>query len=462
MWKPKTSKGDENEDPTNNDTSLSALRTSTKSRNNKITINGALSSEDVEEEELHITQTDLFKQQSIRNAWKPGSAVEIYSESQAKWNEGKITKIFNDDEGEWLVIKYAGSTKEIQRFNECVRPISSGNNGKKQSNKKPSSSHSKTLKPSQIQKKLADLREIKQIITSSMKQTSTSTSKPKSPTNGVGGITKKNGTDRIPADSPSLSTRKRPSKTNITISNAEPAEITKTKTKTKTKSNVTHETEEKIQENGSKNINGESSNKKTQKKKIIDPWLLPCPHGDLSIDELRNIKLRNRRVCAVRGLPSFATEKLLVMNEWYGQFKGMRKIHIDKNKPKSLHETDSILAFITFDNEKSVQDAIDFSNNATFGDGRKLKAAFGIQYYCRNFLAKKKCEVPFCRYKHEWVKDIKDVITLADMEGFKCMLFLNLHKNRRKLHVLMMTQNMWYSYFVSILLIQLFILFRSL
>ena len=429
MWKPKTSKGDENEDPNNNDvseisSSLSALRKSTKSANNKITINGALSSEDVEEEELHITQTDLFKQQSIRNGWKPGSSVEIYSESQAKWNQGKITKIFNDDEGEWLVIKYAGSTKEIQRFNECVRPITPGN--MKNKNKKPPSSlssHSKTLKPSKQQKKLSDLKEIKQIIQTSIKATSST-----SPTNGTGtgsatttgtnvGVTKKNGTDKIPADSPALSTRKRPSSKNLIsspISNAEPAESTKSKSNI-AKSNVVQETEEKIQENGSKKEDGDN------KKKNIDPWLLPCPHNNSSIDELRSIKLRNRRVCAVRGLPSFATEKLLVMNEWYGQFKGMTKIHIDKNKPKSLHETDSILAFITFDNEKSVQDAIDFSNNATFGDGRKLKAAFGIAYYCRNFLAKKKCEVPYCRYKHEWVKDIKDVITLADMEGFKCM-----------------------------------------
>jgi len=62
-----------------------------------------------------------------RNSWKSGSKVEIYSEGQRKWQKGEITKIFNDNEGEWLVIKYAGfRTKEIQRFSNYIRPIQKG------------------------------------------------------------------------------------------------------------------------------------------------------------------------------------------------------------------------------------------------------------------------------------------------------------------------------------------------
>ena len=118
--------GHENDDPNEHSTeiysSLSASNNS--SRDASISNYGAIAAEakEEEEEELHVTQTDLFIQQSIRNAWKVGSSVEIHSESQAKWNEGKITKIINDEEGECLVIEYDGSTKEIQRFNQCVRP----------------------------------------------------------------------------------------------------------------------------------------------------------------------------------------------------------------------------------------------------------------------------------------------------------------------------------------------------
>ena len=252
-----------------------------------------------------VEEEDLYKQQNIRNGWKLGSRVEIYSESQEKWIKGVIIKIFNDDQGEWLVIKYTKPTKQIQRFNQFVRPISNG-------------------KSSKQQKSWSDL---KKIYTSSPSETTSS--------------------------------------------------------------------------------------------KDSHPWLYPCPHGNnLSIDELGKIKIRNRRVCAVRGIPSIVTEKILHTKQWYGNFKGIKRIQIHDQIDD---ESDSVLIFITFDNEESVVDAIDFSNNATFNNGRKLKAAFAIQYYCRQFLAKKQCKLSYCRYQHEWVKDLKDVITLAEQEQFKGM-----------------------------------------
>jgi len=66
-----------------------------------------------------------------RNSWKLGSKVEIYSEGQRKWQKGEIMKIFTDNEGEWLVIKYAGfRTKEIQRFSNYIRPIQKAGDNK--------------------------------------------------------------------------------------------------------------------------------------------------------------------------------------------------------------------------------------------------------------------------------------------------------------------------------------------
>jgi len=68
-----------------------------------------------------------------RNAWKIGSQVQIYSEGQMKWQKGEIVKIFKDNEGEWLVIKYAGfRTKEIQRFSNYIRPMQPATATKKQ------------------------------------------------------------------------------------------------------------------------------------------------------------------------------------------------------------------------------------------------------------------------------------------------------------------------------------------
>ena len=165
---------------------------------------------------------------------------------------------------------------------------------------------------------------------------------------------------------------------------------------------------------------------------IIPNQIIPeCPHGNLSIDQLRNLKLCNRRVCAVSGLPSFITQKILISNEWYGQFKGIINISIIKNNNNNNNKTTitpstktrdkddadadngsncTLLAFITFENESSALDAINFSNS----DNHKLKASFGIEYYCSYFLSKQKCETINCRHKHEWVKDLRDVINVEE------------------------------------------------
>ena len=76
--------------------------------------------------------TFTSQEQLIRNEWKPGSTVEIYSESRQKWYLGKITRIYTDSEGEWLLVKYPGSTKEVGRYaSKYIRPITHKNNTQK-------------------------------------------------------------------------------------------------------------------------------------------------------------------------------------------------------------------------------------------------------------------------------------------------------------------------------------------
>ena len=48
--------------------------------------------------------------------------VEIYSDGQNKWLNGLIYKIFTDDEGEWLEVRYDKSAKQVQRFCSEIRP----------------------------------------------------------------------------------------------------------------------------------------------------------------------------------------------------------------------------------------------------------------------------------------------------------------------------------------------------
>jgi len=72
-----------------------------------------------------------------RVAWRKNTKVEIYSETALKWMPGQIQQIYNDNEGEWLVIRYTKakggvSTKEIQRFSNYIRPVQERKRKKKE------------------------------------------------------------------------------------------------------------------------------------------------------------------------------------------------------------------------------------------------------------------------------------------------------------------------------------------
>eukprot|EP01083_Nonionella_stella_P051619 137057_1 len=155
-----------------------------------------------------------------------------------------------------------------------------------------------------------------------------------------------------------------------------------------------------------------------QQAQYDDP--LQCPHGSLSAEELINIKIRKRNVCYVVGLPiHVATEQKLRTQEWFGQFGNIATIAINRNS-KSI-QANSIPAHITYDNDISALNAINFCNKFIFDDGRKLKATFGTQHYCRWFIAaNKKCTNVFCGFRHSWCR-VEDIITQKDINDFKAI-----------------------------------------
>ena len=152
-----------------------------------------------------------------------------------------------------------------------------------------------------------------------------------------------------------------------------------------------------------------------------NPQMSQYPHGNLSSEELINIKIRKRNVCYVVGLPiHIATEQKLRSSEWFGQFGNIATIAINRNS-KSI-QANSIPAHITYDNDISALNAINFCNKFIFDDGRKLKATFGTQHYCRWFIAaNKKCTNVFCGFRHSWCRP-QDIITQKDINDFKGML----------------------------------------
>ena len=81
-----------------------------------------------------MAATELSREElkAAKEKWKVKSKVEIYSSSRQKWFKGHISRIFEDDEGEWLVIKYGiNNEKEIQRYSQGIRPILKGTKSKR-------------------------------------------------------------------------------------------------------------------------------------------------------------------------------------------------------------------------------------------------------------------------------------------------------------------------------------------
>merc|ERR1712130_427988 len=152
----------------------------------------------------------------------------------------------------------------------------------------------------------------------------------------------------------------------------------------------------------------------------VNNEVLHCPHGNLSNEELINIKIRKRNVCYVVGLPlHIATESKLRSSAWFGRFGNIATIAINRNS-KSM-QANSIPAHITYDNDVSALYAINFCNKYIFEDGRKLKATFGTQHYCRWFIAaNKKCTNVFCGFRHSWCWP-SDIISQKDINAFKAI-----------------------------------------
>jgi len=73
-----------------------------------------------EEYTEHEETDDHLKE---RKALVVGSKVELFSASHDKWfTDGTITRVFADDEGDWLAIRYDGDrNKDVQRYSEHLR-----------------------------------------------------------------------------------------------------------------------------------------------------------------------------------------------------------------------------------------------------------------------------------------------------------------------------------------------------
>lgn len=65
---------------------------------------------------------------AMREQWEIGTKVQIYSVSNKRWIDGEIINIIEDDEGEWVEVKYGHQTKQVGRYSDVIRAAMDTNN----------------------------------------------------------------------------------------------------------------------------------------------------------------------------------------------------------------------------------------------------------------------------------------------------------------------------------------------
>eukprot|EP01083_Nonionella_stella_P074446 201945_1 len=141
-------------------------------------------------------------------------------------------------------------------------------------------------------------------------------------------------------------------------------------------------------------------------------------HSQLSYEELSNIRVRQKNLVYVVGLPlTLCDEQTLKTNKWFGCFGKIKKVYCNK-KTSHAARTGSFAAFITFYRESDAMKAIQSMNGKYLDDGhRMLKATTGSTKYCSYFLRGSSCSNPQCLYLHEWANK-EDVVTKEELNDF--------------------------------------------
>ena len=99
-----------------------------------------------------LSKWPTFTESEIRAAWDTGSRCEIFSRSANQWFSGEVVRVFTDEQGEWLVVRFVlggeYASKQVQRQDDCVRPtpLSMSKQTNKQAKKQPNSSANTAMK----------------------------------------------------------------------------------------------------------------------------------------------------------------------------------------------------------------------------------------------------------------------------------------------------------------------------
>ena len=126
-------------------------------------------------------------------------------------------------------------------------------------------------------------------------------------------------------------------------------------------------------------------------------------HGNMSKDDLLKIRMQQRDICYVAGLPkSICNRQILASKKWFGQFGKIRDITITDNQ--NCIRTNWMCVHIKYFENIAAAKAVKIMNHKKLDDGRVLEANYGTQRYCEFFINNKKCHKNNCPFRHNWCK----------------------------------------------------------
>eukprot|EP01084_Bolivina_argentea_P242773 407172_1 len=140
--------------------------------------------------------------------------------------------------------------------------------------------------------------------------------------------------------------------------------------------------------------------KNIMNKNIIKPPKKDIFYDNLSFEQLKNLRIIQSNIVYLVGLTKqLCNEQILQSNEWFGKFGDIENVSLPKN---TFYDAKKFSAFITFNDEKNANNAIQNMNGYQLNNGSLIRATHGCKRICARFLKNEACSDTNCTALHEW------------------------------------------------------------
>ncbi|CCF73378.1 CCR4-NOT transcription complex subunit 4 [Babesia microti strain RI] len=157
------------------------------------------------------------------------------------------------------------------------------------------------------------------------------------------------------------------------------------------------------------------SNSTTSQSQLHSSQLQNGTASTASLDDLKNMRVLQRNLVYVVGLPQrLAKKEVLKRPEYFGQYGKIQNVVVNRSQAYSTHwEGPSYSVYVTYSKISEASAAIEGIDGSQV-DNRILRASFGTTKYCVYFLKNVKCTNVDCFYLHQ-LGDEKDTFSREAM-----------------------------------------------